>query len=168
FLFNTTLREEAGDSEAICFRHAFEVNAQTIRDAEEFRLEATSVDGKATVWINGQELKTSEKPKRGKLEYLLPRSQRLLRAGRNAGAVRAPLPAKVGDVVLELRLDEVRALSLPLGISPEAEVSEKAVTERAVVCDLCSSQFGQRPACVNACPHDAAWRIDARTGLPPR
>jgi Fe-S-cluster-containing hydrogenase component 2 len=31
-----------------------------------------------------------------------------------------------------------------------------------VVCDLCSDQYGQVPACVNACPHDAALRVDAR------
>jgi Fe-S-cluster-containing hydrogenase component 2 len=48
------------------------------------------------------------------------------------------------------------------------DVIEKMVSERAVVCDLCSTQLGQQPACVNACPHDAAWRIDARAGLPPR
>ena len=36
------------------------------------------------------------------------------------------------------------------------------VTQRAVVCDLCSDQSGHVPACVNACPHDAALRVDAR------
>jgi Fe-S-cluster-containing hydrogenase component 2 len=48
------------------------------------------------------------------------------------------------------------------------ELSEKQVTQRAVVCDLCSSQWGQRPACVVACPHDAALRIEARTEFPTR
>jgi len=38
--------------------------------------------------------------------------------------------------------------------------------ELAVVCDLCSDQFGKRPACVTACPHDAAMRVDARFEFP--
>jgi Fe-S-cluster-containing dehydrogenase component/CRP-like cAMP-binding protein len=37
----------------------------------------------------------------------------------------------------------------------------KTVTDRAVVCDLCSSVPGQDPACVYACPHDAALRVNA-------
>jgi hypothetical protein len=47
-----------------------------------------------------------------------------------------------------------------------AEISEKLVTDLAVVCDQRSSQFGQRPAGVTACPHDAAMRVDARFNFP--
>lgn len=39
-----------------------------------------------------------------------------------------------------------------------------AVTDRAVVCDQCSS-LPTGPACVYACPHDAAIRVDAVTFL---
>ena len=39
-----------------------------------------------------------------------------------------------------------------------------AVTERAVVCDQCSS-LPAGPACVYACPHDAALRVDANRVL---
>jgi Fe-S-cluster-containing hydrogenase component 2 len=35
-----------------------------------------------------------------------------------------------------------------------------AVTDRAVVCDQCSS-LPTGPACVYACPHDAALRVNA-------
>ncbi|MBT4866294.1 MAG: 4Fe-4S dicluster domain-containing protein, partial [Planctomycetaceae bacterium] len=38
----------------------------------------------------------------------------------------------------------------------------KAVTERAVVCDLCRTLPSQDPACVYACPHDAAIRVNSR------
>jgi Fe-S-cluster-containing hydrogenase component 2 len=48
------------------------------------------------------------------------------------------------------------------------EVVEKLVTHKAVVCDLCSSVPGQLPACVHACPHDAAMRVDARLNFPTR
>ena len=46
------------------------------------------------------------------------------------------------------------------------EVREKLVTDRAVVCDLCSTLSGQTPACVRACPHDAAMRVNARFEFP--
>jgi Fe-S-cluster-containing hydrogenase component 2/CRP-like cAMP-binding protein len=49
--------------------------------------------------------------------------------------------------------------------APEGAVV-KTVTERAVVCDLCSSLPSQDPACVYACPHEAAIRIDARSEFP--
>jgi Fe-S-cluster-containing hydrogenase component 2 len=65
-----------------------------------------------------------------------------------------------GDVLFGLRLDEVRRPAVPPGAG--IEVTEEPVTQRAVVCDLCSDGFGQVPACVNACPHDAARRVDAR------
>lgn len=44
----------------------------------------------------------------------------------------------------------------------ETGVVLKEFTQRAVVCDLCSSHGSQDPSCVYACPHDAALRVDAR------
>lgn len=44
----------------------------------------------------------------------------------------------------------------------EAGVELKEFTQQAVVCDLCSSLGSQVPACVYACPHDAALRVDSR------
>jgi Fe-S-cluster-containing hydrogenase component 2 len=38
----------------------------------------------------------------------------------------------------------------------------KPVTQRAVVCDMCSSLPSQQPSCVYACPHDAAMRVNAQ------
>jgi WD40 repeat protein/CRP-like cAMP-binding protein len=71
-----------------------------------------------------------------------------------------------GDVLLDLRLDKVNRPDLPEAV--QDEVTEKLVTHRAVVCDLCSTIPGQVPACVNACPHDAAMRVDARFEFPMR
>jgi Fe-S-cluster-containing hydrogenase component 2 len=35
-----------------------------------------------------------------------------------------------------------------------------------VVCDMCSASSSRGPACVYACPHEAAMRINARTEFP--
>ena len=70
------------------------------------------------------------------------------------------------EVFLKVRLDEVRKPTVASDVAEE--VTQKLVTNRAVVCDLCSTQLGQVPACVNACPHDAAMRIDARSEFPLR
>ncbi len=59
-------------------------------------------------------------------------------------------------------------LTKPVDLSPQArqalgaEAEIKAITEQAVVCDLCSSLPSQQPACVYACPHDAAMRVNAQ------
>jgi Fe-S-cluster-containing hydrogenase component 2 len=45
-------------------------------------------------------------------------------------------------------------------VGPDATL--KAVGEQAVVCDLCSSLPSQDPSCCYACPHDAAFRINAQ------
>ncbi len=37
----------------------------------------------------------------------------------------------------------------------------KPVSERATVCDMCSSLSSKQPSCVYACPHDAAIRVNA-------
>ncbi len=44
----------------------------------------------------------------------------------------------------------------------ETGVVLKEFTQRAVVCDMCSSLGSKEPSCVYACPHDAAMRVDAR------
>jgi Fe-S-cluster-containing hydrogenase component 2/CRP-like cAMP-binding protein len=147
---------------SLCFRYEFRLRPGNVRSDGTFRLEATSTDRPLTVWVNEREV-TPAASNRGKREYRIAKDGTVLRAGRNVIAVRAlPTPRDL-EVLLDLRLDDVRRPAVPPGVV--GDVSEKLVTERAVVCDLCSTQFGQRPACVNACPHDAARRIDARTGL---
>jgi CRP-like cAMP-binding protein/Fe-S-cluster-containing hydrogenase component 2 len=158
---------------AVYFRFEFRLASYLLRPDSQFKLELTSMDAAAGLWINGHELQP-EKPKAGKRDYWLPAKSstavppapQFLRAGRNVLAVRVmPTPGSA-DVLLALRLD---AIHKPEGLADLAdEVTEKLVTERAVVCDLCSSSLGQVPACVNACPHDAAMRVDARLEFPSR
>jgi CRP-like cAMP-binding protein/Fe-S-cluster-containing hydrogenase component 2 len=151
-------RGEPGAAVPVCFSYEFRLPAELLRDDRRFKMEVTSVDPAADVWVNGRELKTDEKAKRGKREF--PLGREALRAGRNVVAARVQGVAGSGDVLFGLRLDEVRRPAVPT--SANVEVTEKPVTQRAVVCDLCSDGFGQVPACVNACPHDAARRVDAR------
>jgi len=78
--------------------------------------------------------------------------------------------ASATEMLLQARLDPVRRPDLPEGVDERVaeEVTEKLVTQNAVVCDLCSQQYGRVPACVNACPHDAALRVNARFEFPVR
>jgi CRP-like cAMP-binding protein/Fe-S-cluster-containing hydrogenase component 2 len=164
------LGKTVGEKDALCFRYEFALDRQLLRTAGGFKLEVTSADEGATVWINGHELaKPADKPKRGKREYVLTREMNLFRAGSNVLAIKLiPPPFAPGKkaVLLDLRLDEIHVPDVPEPMREAVEISEKLVSDLAVVCDQCSSQFGRRPACVSACPHDAAMRVDARFNFP--
>ncbi len=160
-----------------CFRNQFDLPSAAFRGAPQFRLEITTCAPVFTVWVNGQELRTAEKPKRGKLEYSIPpkvppaesaskpaATPMPFRPGRNLVAVQAAVNPKRGEVLLGLRIDEVRKPNIPGEVLEE--ITQKLVTEHAVVCDLCSALSGQKPACVQACPHDAAMRVNARFEFP--
>ncbi|HEY7426424.1 MAG TPA: hypothetical protein VH682_19480 [Gemmataceae bacterium] len=144
--------------DAICFRYEFALEAALLQTARGFKMEVASADEKATVWINGHEVpKPEEKPKQGKREYRFTQDNKFFHAGVNVLVVKVvPPPFAPGKKLplLDLRLDE----------GPDPDI--KLVTKLAAVCDQCSSQWGQRPACVTACPHDAAMRVDARFNFP--
>ncbi len=148
---------------AICFRREFSLSGETAT-AREFVLELTSTDETASLWINGIEMKTKEKAKRGVRTFTFRREEAKLAVGRNLLAVRVNLVGGMEGTLFDLRMDEVRTPMLPFGIT--GEFTEKNYGKLAVVCDLCSNQYGQKPACVTACPHDAALRVDARFEFP--
>jgi hypothetical protein len=161
---------------AVCFRYEFDLDEEAFGSADQFRIELSSTDAEAVVWLNGREIPRPAPDPKGarrdrltgavKREYLIGRGENLLWPRRNVVAVKAVTPADGKGLLLGLRLDEVRRPALPAGVGETVEVTEKAVTELAVVCDQCSNQFGRRPACVTACPHDAAMRVDARFNFP--
>jgi Fe-S-cluster-containing hydrogenase component 2/CRP-like cAMP-binding protein len=172
-------------AQPMCFRYRFELTANLMRPDSQLKLELTSQGSTVSVWINGQEIQAADKPKQGKREYWMPPktvrpaarvagapepvpaappTPPRLYAGRNVLAVRVDPEVPSGQVVLKLRLDAIRKPTVAEEIAEE--VTQKLVTNRAVVCDLCSTSLGQVPACVNACPHDAAMRVDARSGFP--
>lgn len=150
--------------QSLCFRREFSVSAETTKSVKEFVLELTSTDETASLWINGKEIQTKEKAKRGVRTYSFSREDAALQPGRNRLAVQVKVLAGKEGTLFDLRLDEVRTPVLPMGIT--GEFTEKNYGKLAVVCDLCSSKYGQRPACVNACPHEAAMRVDARFEFP--
>jgi Fe-S-cluster-containing hydrogenase component 2 len=172
----------ASQAQPICFRYEFRLDGRLCGPGSQFKMEVESSDSDVKVWVNG-ELQESEKAKGAKREFWLPPNappttakdapaapapprRQPLRPGRNVVAVLATPRLDSNAPLLQLRLDEIHR---PEVIGPASdEISEKLVTERAVVCDLCSSLVGQVPSCVSACPHDAAMRVDARSEFPVR
>lgn len=153
--------------------------------AKEFSIEALTPKGSAvTVWLNGKEVEREGKPKRkpgtkivlGKEVsfeserhiYPIPTPAESFKASRNAVVVRVVPPANYRGEFFDLRCDEVRPMEHAKVADVEVEYVEKGVTHQAVVCDMCTDLPGQKPACVHACPHDAAMRVDARVNFPTR
>ncbi len=90
--------------------------------------------------------------------------QALLKAGRNVLTARVQPAGNEGDVLFDLG---IYAVATPVvAASLGEDVNQEVVMNTAVVCDMCSEQAGQRPACVNACPHEAAIRVNATTFFP--
>ena len=160
----------ADEPPALCLRYEFMIDAAVIQEGSRFRIELTTSDPEPQVFVNGKAVISPDKPKRGMREYTLAPADKLVLPGRNVLAVRVShrvkneLPEASRTLMMQLRLDEARPPRVPLGML--AEVSQKLVMETAVVCDLCSKTSSQVPACVNACPHDAAIRVDARFEFP--
>ena len=178
--------------EAILFRYPFEVTGADLttevrgtgerRPVDQMKLIVTSHGAEVTIWLDGHQLPDC-KPKQGRREYEVPVRRAatgepgvsapgvgvVLGKGSHVLAVRVKAPVPPGKELMMAGLYAERRPELPPGAADEKveeEVTEKLVTQRAVVCDLCSKLPGQSPACVRACPHDAALRVNARTGFP--
>ena len=120
---------------------------------------ATSQGKSAEIYHDGQPLTFEQSPqqvKKGEFEAHLPFDQ--VRRGTHVVAARVAGPVAFGATILDLRMDLVTG--------EQEDVEVKLVTEKAVVCDQCSSLAGDRHACVYACPHEAALRIDAWVEFP--
>lgn len=141
---------------AICFRHEFEVS-QRLSD-DHYAIELVSGAAGVEVALNGVLLEFSRDDKQlrsGEYKTLIPAHQF---ATKNLIAVRLVSPLQIGDTALSLRIDRVP--------QTDGDFEIKMVSEKAIVCDLCSSRAGHEPACVDQCPHEAAIRINARFGMP--
>jgi Fe-S-cluster-containing hydrogenase component 2 len=156
----------AGDPPATAyqFRHAFALTREQLAEGDGVKLEVTAPSAAAVaVWLNGRPLEPGE-VRKDKRTYLVPDAAKWLTAGRNVVAVQVAPLAGHGGTFFDLRCDAVRKPKA--GTLSAADYIEKGVTEKAVVCDLCSTLPGRQPACVSACPHDAAMRVNARVEFP--
>jgi CRP-like cAMP-binding protein/Fe-S-cluster-containing hydrogenase component 2 len=155
------------------FRYTFTLDADLLKSPEAaFKLSLDSaarevvVEGKGRsaklthmidVWLNGTQLpldKWTIASDQFVYEFAGPACG-LLRAGKNVIAAQATGVQGKRVVLLQVALDEVRPSGAVLPL-------------KAVVCDQCSTLPGQMQACVHACPHDAAKRVDAWTAFPAR
>jgi Fe-S-cluster-containing hydrogenase component 2 len=152
-------------SRSFAFRHGFTLTGATPHAPQDLRLEVVSA-GEVCVWVNGRECLQAEKTRGGRHVYVVEAHAFGLRPGPNTVAARvtlAPDSHTGKEPLFQARLD-----ALPSDESSEETnwgPGGRPVTRRAAVCNLCSDQPGG-PACVTACPHDAAVRVDARRGLP--
>jgi Fe-S-cluster-containing hydrogenase component 2 len=141
------------------FRARFQ-NIQFRRgSADRHRLLIISQGTEIEAHMNGQRLDLirDAAPKK-RFHYVCDLDGDRIRHGENVLAISVITPEEFGATALDARLDALAPAS--------EEVEEKLVTERAVVCDQCSSLSGGRHACVYACPHEAAFRLDAWVNLP--
>ena len=180
FKFNRELREKHRNVKQIYLRRSFELTPAQSRASRSYRLQLLSLAPQFTVQFNGHKVLSqgvSEKAPTGKeIEALLVLEadaltvevlpgesppQPAVRVGHNLVEASVSPTANPDDTLLDLGL---YAFSKPV-VDPSmvGEFSQEVVTKKAVVCDMCGSQWGQQPACVNACPHDAAMRVDARS-----
>jgi Fe-S-cluster-containing dehydrogenase component len=154
-------RPKAAGSEArtLCFRYPFRVESTHLAADGRYRLVLTTQGAELGAYLNGQPLELSQDaPQKKRGEFAANITDKELRTGENLLAVSVALPSEFNATILGARLD---------AMTPElADVEEKLVTERAVVCDQCSSLSGDRHACVYACPHEAALRVDTWVNFP--
>jgi Fe-S-cluster-containing hydrogenase component 2 len=156
---NGKVAKAGENSHRFYFRMRFRIELRRGDAADKYRLLITSQGSLLESYINGKTIELTQdaaQKKRGL--YVCDLQGGDVRNGENILAISLVAPPQFGAIVLDARLDTLAPAS--------DEVEEKLVTERAVVCDQCSSLSGGRHACVYACPHEAALRLDAWTDLP--
>ena len=141
------------------FRYTFPVDASRLEADRTWRFLSTTKGKVLELFLDGAPLTLEQdapQAKRGEYVANLP----LARIGKGTHVVAAKViaPVPFDATIFDLRLDLVT--------SEREEVEEKLVTERAVVCDQCSTLSGKRHACVYACPHEAAMRVDSWVNFP--
>lgn len=165
----TRLQELAGP---ILLRHTFHLTTSG-RTPILLRM-VVQAEGPVSVWINGRDVLRSETSCPRKelwfpsvewwprfAEGFSAQVPEPFRKGRNVVSVQVKPETETGQPLLHLTLHEARKPE-----SPGSEGPEMPVTHRAVTCDLCHTRIEEKPACVRACPHDAAFRLDGRFELP--
>ena len=141
------------------FRYRLTIDPAQQTSDRNFRLLLTACGGNAHAFLDGQRLELSQdkrQEKNGVFQAVI--APEFLTAGTHLLAASVQSSNQAQGILFDAQLDQ-----LPL---EEEETEEKLVSERAVVCDQCSTLSGDRHACVYACPHEAAMRIDGWIDLP--
>jgi Fe-S-cluster-containing hydrogenase component 2/CRP-like cAMP-binding protein len=145
----------------VCFRLALDVPRAHWNKPGYFRIKLVSKAEGRQLWLNGKPMDPSEKNSK-EWYYHIEDAARQVTPGRNVIAVQMQAVA-AKETLFALRLDRLENPQNQWGQAEQA--SQKAVDKFAVVCDLCS-HLPSGPACVSACPHDAAMRVDAGVEFP--
>jgi CRP-like cAMP-binding protein/Fe-S-cluster-containing hydrogenase component 2 len=162
---NSADEAESDEPLQVYFRYAFHPFDLLSGADDTLLLQLVSKGQGVEVWLNGQTVELQQdarQKKRGEFTARLAGNR--LATGENVFAVAVTMPVEESDTVASLRLDRAAATQELPDAAREVEV--KLVTEKAVVCDLCSSLQNPEPACVAQCPHDAAIRIDGLGEFP--
>ena len=171
--FQASLANRWRPGDEVSFRYEFQHIAGDPTGKYHYRLNVVTTDEHVVVWLNGRRVdgfghessgaKRTQSNSAWTIETDVARDA--LAAGANTVAARLRPSAAAGEM-FNLALYEVREPLLPFAITPtDVSIIPKVVEKRAVVCDLCADHPGG-PACVKACPHEAALRFDARAGVP--
>jgi Fe-S-cluster-containing dehydrogenase component/CRP-like cAMP-binding protein len=178
FRYNRDFQANYQATEPIEFSITFELTRDATSKSKMFLLQLETASSIATARINGQPIElrrlddkeakqkgwsheamlalvSAEKP------AMLPGEvapQPILRATQNEIVVQvATAGLEFGDTLFECGLTGYVPPVVDKSVAGD-EYKQDWVMQTAVVCDMCSGQFGQQPACVNACPHEAAQR----------
>ncbi len=172
--FRARLKISDAGKVVYCFRRRFD-SPSALGKIKRWRLRAAW--DKATevkFWLNGTAISGERKRPEGNpgiawgrlkakiVEVDLEPAQ-VLQEG-NVLSVSVEMPEKGRGLLLDVGLYMAAAPDLPGTV--QAAHALPIVTQKAVVCDLCAS-LDSGPACVNACPHDAAKRFDGLSGIIP-
>ncbi|MFP6753706.1 MAG: 4Fe-4S binding protein, partial [Pirellulaceae bacterium] len=164
--------------EPILFSYEMKIDYSQFSQLGYLRLQIISEHLEATAWINGTSVELTQDAKQKKKgEYVAEfHASDALQSGSNRIAIQLSpstdgeqtIQLADGAVILSTRLDPVPEVGVITAATADGVVrpSVELVTDRAIVCDVCSGLDGQGPACVSQCPHEAAMRVDARSYFP--
>ncbi len=178
FRFNRDFDAMYVSDQPIRFTYSFELTSAAVKASKMFMLHLSSDASALTASLNGQpislrRLDDKEAKQKGwnweamltqigaPAPPMLPGEAAplpMLRSGQNEIAVEASLEKLAyGDLLLEAGITGYVPPVVDRSVAGD-DYKQDWVMQTAVVCDMCSGQFGKEPACVTACPHEAAQR----------
>lgn len=164
--------------EPIAFTRTFDLSGDDAKKSRTFLLHIDSAASELSATINGEpialrKLDAKEAKQKGwsweamlarvdeKAPDMLPGEappRPVVRSGQNTLVIEIALAKSTfGSTLLDVGMTGYVPPVVDRSVAGD-EYRQDWVMHLAVVCDMCSGQFGKQPACVNACPHEAASR----------